>query len=322
MKHRISSKVRKGIWGASLLYLVLCVLRFIYLQIEAQDFGLTENSIQGQSAMKNEGIGSYNEAGKKTAIQNFASDRRVMDAVGATKQVTIDQKYERVGFVSSYTDNFEGDKVKVNTLISGNKGIVQIENNSGVTGKRVLELSIGVLPENFDAFIESAKGIGEIYDFRVEKRDKTSEYKDLKAKQLTLEKMRDALNALKEQGGNINDRINLENKVLEVEEKIQDLGVSLGNFKEENELCTVKLNLYERKYKKVEKALSYGVIAKNIVASLIWVLGYYCGLLVMIILAGLSSYVLLLVLNKFKETLSTLSEKKDPSKEEEENKKK
>ena len=123
--------------------------------------------------------------------------------------------------------------------------------------------------------------------------------------------MRESLKSLKEKGGNINDLINLENKVLEVEEKIQNLGVSLGNFNEENELCTVKLNLYERKYINVESAISYSVIVKNIVKALIWTLGYYCGLLGMLILAAILTYLLLLLINKFKITIANFYGKND-----------
>lgn len=60
------------------------------------------------------------------------------------------------------------------------------------------------------------------------------------------------MNDLKAKGGQIADYVALNDRILEVEEKAQELGVELGNFDAENQLCTVKLSMYEgatEKYK-------------------------------------------------------------------------
>ena len=46
-------------------------------------------------------------------------------------------------------------------------------------------------------------------------------------------------------GGSVDERLKVQQKLTEVEEKLQDLGVSLGDFNTENEFCTVKVTLAE-----------------------------------------------------------------------------
>ena len=46
-------------------------------------------------------------------------------------------------------------------------------------------------------------------------------------------------------GGSVDERLKVQAKLTEVEDKLQDLGVSLGDFNAENEFCTVKLTLAE-----------------------------------------------------------------------------
>ena len=43
----------------------------------------------------------------------------------------------------------------------------------------------------------------------------------------------------------------LENRILEIEQQLQGLGVSLGNFDDENEFCTVHFSLLEGKEVKI-----------------------------------------------------------------------
>jgi hypothetical protein len=50
---------------------------------------------------------------------------------------------------------------------------------------------------------------------------------------------------LKEQGGSTDERVKVHNRLIEIEQQIQDLGVALGDFDSQNELCTVKLSLRE-----------------------------------------------------------------------------
>jgi hypothetical protein len=50
---------------------------------------------------------------------------------------------------------------------------------------------------------------------------------------------------LQASNGSVDERIHVQNRLTEIEESIQKLGVSLGEFDSQNELCTVKLTLKE-----------------------------------------------------------------------------
>ena len=203
------------------------------------------------------------------------------------------QKYEKVGTLTQSTAEFDKDKQRILEATSRQKGVIQLERATGLKGQQVLTLGIGVPPDNFDAFIEAAKVIGKNVQIDVVKNDKTNEYLQLKAKRTTQEKARTALEDLKASGGSVEERVNVQNRLTEVEEKIQDLGVSLGEFDTQNELCTVKLTLREA------RGASMTPLAQRIVRALEWSAKVYAlsalGFLGLIIggwlTAGLVSFV-------------------------------
>lgn len=239
----------------------------------------------------------------KNIKNNYASSKTVVVAGETAKSVSVDQKYERVGFVTSESNKFEEDSSLVKSIIREDKAIVQFENNTGTKGNRMLELSMGVHPDKFDEFVEKLKKVGNLTDFRVQKTDKTSEYKDLNAKLVTLQKYRESLVSLKAQGGSISDLISLENKILEVDEKIQAFGVQLGDFNQENELCTVKMTLRENMGIAKKNEMSLFMIAKTLTLAFAWSVGYYAIFLIMLLLGGICGYVLLIVFEKSKKLL-------------------
>lgn len=234
----------------------------------------------------------------KKLKNNYASSKTVVVAGETAKSVSVDQKYERVGFVNSESNNFEEDSNQIRSIIKEHKAVVQFEDNTGIKGDRTLELSMGVHPDKFDEFVEELKKVGKLTYFKVQKTDKTSEYKDLKAKLATTEKYRDALVKLKAKGGNISDLTALENKILEVEEKIQSFGVQLGDFSQENELCTVKMSFRENLGIAKKSGLSLFFVIKTLMFAFVWSLGYYFLFLLTLLLGGVCGHVLLGVYSK------------------------
>ena len=140
---------------------------------------------------------------------------------------------------------FREDEAKMKATVKNFGAVVQLEQNTGNEGNRNLHLIIGVQPEKFDSFYLSMQAIGKIISKSVTKTDKTNEYLQLNAKRISLEKTRNSLLELKNRGGNIDEYIGLENRILEIEEQLQGLGVQLGDYDEENEFCTVRFSLYE-----------------------------------------------------------------------------
>lgn len=156
------------------------------------------------------------------------------------------ERYEKVGSLSQITRDFDPDRKQINDLIATSNAVLQHERAVGLQGQRALQLGIGVPPDRFDAFVEAARVIGKNTSIEVVKNDKTNDYLQLKAKRQTLEKARSALEALRGSGGSTDERVNVQSKLTEVEQQIQDLGVSLGEFDTQNELCTVKFSLREQ----------------------------------------------------------------------------
>jgi hypothetical protein len=179
--------------------------------------------------------------------KNYASEAKLGGSVSAPfpRPGAETQKYEKIGSLSQLSEQFDADRQKVVAAIASANAQVQLERATGLKGVRVLQLGIGVPPASFDAFVETVRGIGRNTAIEVVKNDKTNEYLQLRARRATLEKARTALEELKASGGSTDERVKVQNRLTEIESQIQDLGVSLGEFDSQNELCTVKLTLQE-----------------------------------------------------------------------------
>ncbi|HNB73409.1 MAG TPA: DUF4349 domain-containing protein, partial [Acidobacteriota bacterium] len=187
--------------------------------------------------------------------------------------------------LNSLTRHFDQDETRVRTLVKDQRGLIQFEQRFGLAGNRRLNLVIGVPPEQFDTAIEKIQVIGTITSIRIDKTDKTNEYKSLNAKKTSLEKTIQGLTALKGRSGQIDELINLESKILEIENEIQSLGVTLGEFDEENEFCTIRFSLLEETARVSSISLTH-----RLKVALYWTVQYYA-----ILLASLGSGSLLIL---------------------------
>ena len=156
------------------------------------------------------------------------------------------QKYEKIASVTQLSESFDAHRRLIEARIAEYAGVTQLERASGLLGFRTLHLGIGVPPDRFDAFVSAIRAVGHTAQIEIVKNDKTNEYLQLRARRTTLDKARAALEVLKEQGGSTDERMKVQNRLTEIEQQIQDLAVSLGDFDSQNELCTVKLILRER----------------------------------------------------------------------------
>lgn len=189
--------------------------------------------------------------------KNYASEKayRVTTSTTTSKedgQATVQAaapkaeiKYEKTATIKSRSARFGEDETLIRKHIKNFEGIIQYEENTGQKGDRELDLMIGVAPEKFDSCYAALKQIGNVKTADITKVDKTSEYKNLNARRTSLEKTRESLIEFKKQNGHIEEFMNLQNRILEIEEELQELGVQIGDFSEENEFCTIKLSLVE-----------------------------------------------------------------------------
>lgn len=207
---------------------------------------------------------------------------------------TTGQKYEKTASVSSRSSEFEKENARIKKAAEQFNAIIQYEQNQGNKGSRVLHLLIGVNPALFDSFYAVTQSIGRTTARSVTKVDKTNEYRELNAKKTSLENTLASLNELKSRSGSINDYVALHDKILEIEEKLQELGVQLGNFDTQNEFCTVRFSLYEGATKHDAS------FKQRVKVALEWTISNYLRLVMSLVFLAVLTFLLLLIIDRFK----------------------
>ncbi len=283
----MKKKIIKGLIYLTIGFIVLFILRLIYGYITHPD-GLKVSQVQRGDL----GITRSSFTGSKRNYANNKMSRRIKDRV-----FQVDQKYEKIATAATHTKAFKKDEGKTRGTIKKFKALIQFEQRSGLKRykNRKLRLSIGVHPDKFDAMIKDIKTIGRTFAIQIDKTDKTNEFKDLSAKRTSLNKTRTSLIALKKQGGKIKELIQLEDRILQVEESIQNLGVKLGDFDAENEFCTIKFTLQER----INERANIPFIQRFKVAF-VWTVWAYFSLIIILFLASLSILFIVILLEKLK----------------------
>jgi len=226
--------------------------------------------------------------------KNYASkEYKLNQSGGVQSAIRVDQKYEKIADVKTMSSDFVKEEKSVRHSIEKNNALIQFEQKSGNEGNRSLNLIIGVPPENFDTLYNQLTKIGRVESKQITKNDKTNEYKELNAKKASLEKIRTSLIELKSKGGKIEEYIDLENRILDIEQQLQELGVNLGNFDEENEFCTVKLVLTEGETAEIS-------VLHRIKVALEWTISVYIKLILIFFFIAGFSYLGLLIVEKAK----------------------
>jgi len=294
----MKKQIRKGLLYFTLGFTVFFLGRLGYGYIIYPNGAQTDNYQVWQYSNQNEDV--------SFSGRNYASTKIVRKGKGGgsapqAQSVSVDQKYEKVASISSQSDQFEKDEKITRDLIKDFNALIQFEQNTGLKGHRFLFLAIGVDPSKFEDMTDQLSKLGKLVSIQVDKSDKTSEYKNLTAKKSSLEQTRNSLIALKSQGGKIDELINLETRILEIEEQIQGLGISLGEFDEENEFCTVKYTLREAASMKREVSF-----ISRIKTALEWTIKWYFILNISIFLALLSTLLMSLIVRTLSPLLTKL----------------
>lgn len=225
--------------------------------------------------------------------RNYASKKYIKSAEGSQAVTKVDQKYEKIANIKTKSAAFDEEEKVARTKIEEFNALIQFEQKRGNKGHRNLSLLIGVPPDNFDALYTELITIGKVEAKSITKKDKTNEYKQLNAEKESLEKIRASLIDLKSKGGKIDEYMNLENRILDIEQQLQGLGVSLGDFDDENEFCTVQFSLAEGKEIKIG-------ILQRVKVALEWTVKMYLQLMVTLFFMMLLAYVVLLIIDKLK----------------------
>lgn len=293
----MKTKLVRGLLVVLLGYVLLAAGYFLYLECGGEPVAIESKGFEREAAMK-----MRMEAEMPLAsVRNYASEARA----GAAPQVALgEHKYEKVGWLQALTERFDADEKAARAAVAGFRGILQEEALTGVAGTRSLALTIGVPPGEFDTAISALRKIGKTAGFSVTKTDKTNDYLQLRAKSTSLVKTRDALVAIKGQGGKIEELVKLEREIMDLEAKIQDLGVQLGVFDQVNELCTVRFTLAEHPTAPEEHPHW-----ANVFTALDWAARIYLTLLAATVVGLLCLVLALVVAQKCKALLGASSER-------------
>ena len=243
----------------------------------------------------------YFESGK----QNYASSKYDKGDIKGNMQydvaevdfdggASVDQKYEKIAEVKAETHEFDEDETYVRNQVKDFDGIIQYEKKYGNKGDRKLQLQVGVPPENFDSLYDKLIAVGITHFKQIVKNDKTNDYLELNARKASLEKTHTSLIEFKAKGGKIDEYVNLENRILEIEVELQNLGVNLGDFDKSNEFCTVKFALSETK-KAAAKTISFFHRSK---VALEWTIAWYLMTISIIFFMLVGAFILIVILEK------------------------
>jgi hypothetical protein len=276
-------------------FLLLFIFRFVYGYTtglsEVREEYFSDFFAEREDLRLNYATDSYKFKKESPAPSTAAMQSASAAVPSAPKEFNVDQKYEKIATIKSASTKFEEDEKKLRAKVKGYNAIIQYEENSGRKGDRELHLSIGIPPEKFDTFYVEVLAIGKVKAKEITKIDKTNEFKNLNARKASLESMRQSLLEIKRQSGKIDEYVNLQNRILEIEQELQNLGVSLGSFDEENEFCTVRLSLFET----YEIQIS---LLHRLKVAFEWATQYYLLVLAIVAVAALFAFFLLLIIDK------------------------
>lgn len=269
-------------WSAG-LFILLFAFRILYGYVAADSTSRNDYS--------DNFFGSIDNLRK-----NYASEKIAMkgDNIQAASNMASSQKFEKTASIKAKTSEFDKDENLIKSKTKSYNAIIQYEQNLGQKGNRQIHLLIGINPAKFEDFYLELQKIGVLKDTEITKVDKTNEYRQLNAKKISIEKMLQSLTELKSKGGQIADFISLNDKILEVEEQLQGLGVELGNFNTENEFCTVRFSMYEGA---TEKSISFMHRTK---VALEWTIKYFAIIAITSLFILIAIFVLLTIIDKLK----------------------
>jgi hypothetical protein len=286
----MKQRIRKGLLYLILGFVVMFLGRLVYGYLSPPE----QAALNAQSAISQGLITTIGGRGEGFSKNNYASDKlKIQRGDTFDAIISVDQKYEKVASVVSTTNAFEEDEKAVRDLTNKYSALIQFEKSSGLSGSRRVELAIGVPPNRFESMVGELRKIGELSSIRIDKTDKTNEFKELKAKRASLETTRDALVSLKSKPGRIEEFTALENRILEIEDQIQSTGVSLGDYDQENEFCTVRLSLEEKR-----AATSRISFRHRAIVALAWTIRYYTFLLAFLIFGALLTLLVVVILQR------------------------
>ena len=274
-----------------LIFAVIFILRFIYELSYYWGSNVRRQSSVPYTYSMYDSSSSYADGyALKSAARNVATSKQLISGDKGI-EINYDQKYEMISKITSNSDDFDNDVGKVRQAVNDLNGVIQMEYTSGLeeNNDRALWISVGVTPGKFDSLVEELKTIGTIREFTVNKTDKTAEFQSYLAQREALEKSLASYNALKVQGGSIGDLLIVEEKIIQTEKEILEMGVTLGSFDESQSMCTVDFTLGEYSYTE-RGGIDFYIIADSAWNALGWTLSVYASGILFVLFTGFAAF--------------------------------
>ncbi len=297
MQITFKNRIRKIVLVLTSLFFVLFLGRlsygYVYKETQSSSFN-SDFFSNRQNLRKNYASEkmSSKEASSTAPSSKMEANKAMQVAELKTVPINAGQKYEKTASTKSKSSQFDTDETQIRKVSKTYSAIIQYEHKSGNKGNRELHLLIGVNPDKFDSCYWAIQKIGAITSTEITKTDKTNEYRELNAQKASLQNTLNSLNELKAKNGTIADYISLHEKMMEIEKKLQEYGVELGNFDEENEFCTIKFSLYEG-------ATAHKIsFIHRLKVALEWTVQYYAVLMFGLCCMGIASYIAALLVEK------------------------
>lgn len=280
----MGNTITRSLWKTGrwfgLLFLLMLAFRLLY----GYYYSGTDNDNESGSQFFN----SLENVRKNYASEKIANNLQVAANAAAS------QKYEKTASVRIQSHEFDEEEKRMKAAAQSFRAVIQYEQKLGNKGNRQLHLIMGISPALFDSFYVAINKLGQVKATEIIKVDKTNEYQQLNAKKLSLEKNLQSLNELKSRQGAIGDYVELHDKILDIETRLQELGVELGNFDAENEFCTVKVSLFEGAS---GKGISF---IQRFKVALEWTIRFYAILIGCFLAVVATSFLILLTIDKLK----------------------
>ena len=235
----------------------------------------------------------------RQTVNNFASQK--VEHTTAGVDAVLDQKYERIANITSTTANFNDDFARFHEILEENGAVVQMQDSRGLPGNRRVDLVVGVRPDNFDQMHEAVLEIGDLISSSSTIVDKTLEYRQMIAEKELLERRKERYEELKTHGGTIPELLQLTDRIIQVDIMIQEQLVSLGEYSDDNALCTINFSLYEDIS---SSEVSRPRISNILWNALTWSIGVYIASLGVILFVSFVAFALAYFWNYLKKTMA------------------
>lgn len=285
-------------------FVLMFLLRLAYLLFISNVTYSESNLMNEASNLRYSGASEM----KFASVNNYATfDYSLIP----NSQALIQQKYEKVATLSTKSNEFEKEQKEIDKVIKQNKALVQFNQLSGLKGNRLLEMTLGVPPENFDMSVEMLQKIGKTLSFNISKSDKTNDFKDIQVKLKLLQDTKKEFVALKSKARNVSESIDVQNKISQIDTQIQQLGLNLNEYSSNVSLCTVKFSLQENEKIVVQRSISATELFAKIFDSLQWAALYYAFILFILLAAFLLALISLKIIERYMTVKVKFNEKSD-----------